>query len=75
MCFHIIRNARIENVGKYGSCMFSKLRMIWKQTGESQLRAAWAELDVLLHLPVHPNLVQCYGGYVAPPPGAFPYNR
>ena len=30
--FHIIRNARIENVGKYQSCMVSKLRMIWKQT-------------------------------------------
>ena len=30
--FHIIRNARIENVGKYQSCMVSKLRIIWKQT-------------------------------------------
>ena len=30
--FHIIRNARIENVGKSQSCMVSKLRMIWKQT-------------------------------------------
>ena len=30
--FHIIRNARIENVGKSQSCMFSKLRIIWKQT-------------------------------------------
>ena len=30
--FHIIRNARIENVGKNQSCMVSKLRIIWKQT-------------------------------------------
>ena len=27
--FHIIRNARIENVGKSQSCMVSKLRIIW----------------------------------------------
>ena len=32
MRFHIIRNARIENVGKYQSCMVSNLRIIWKQT-------------------------------------------
>ena len=30
--FHIIRNARIKNVGKSQSCMVSKLRIIWKQT-------------------------------------------
>ena len=30
--FHIIRNARMENVGKSRSCMVSKLRMICKQT-------------------------------------------
>ena len=30
--FHIIRNARIENVGKSQSCMVSKSRMLWKQT-------------------------------------------
>ena len=30
--FHIIRNACIEYVGKYQSCMVSKLRIIWKQT-------------------------------------------
>ena len=30
--FHIIRSARIENVGKSQSCMVSKLRIIWKQT-------------------------------------------
>ena len=29
--FHIIRNARMENVGKSQSCMISKLRIIWKQ--------------------------------------------
>ena len=29
--FHIIRNALIENVGKYQSCMVSKLRIIWKE--------------------------------------------
>ena len=32
VCFHIIRNVRIENVGKYQSCMVSKLQIIWKQT-------------------------------------------
>ena len=30
--FHIIGHARIENVGKYQSCMVSKLPIIWKQT-------------------------------------------
>ena len=30
--FQIIRNACIENVGKYQSCMVSKLPIIWKQT-------------------------------------------
>ena len=30
--FHIIRNACIETVFKYQSCMVSKLRIIWKQT-------------------------------------------
>ena len=34
--FHIIRNARIENVGKSQSCMVSKLRIIWKQTVSPQ---------------------------------------
>ena len=29
---HIIRNARIENIGKSQSCMVSKLRIICKQT-------------------------------------------
>ena len=29
---HIIGNAHIENVGKYQSCMVSKVRIIWKQT-------------------------------------------
>ena len=32
VCLKIIRNARLENVGKYQSCMVSKLRIIWKQT-------------------------------------------
>ena len=31
MRFHIIGNARIKNVGKYQSCMVSKLPVIWKQ--------------------------------------------
>ena len=31
---YIIRNARIENVGKSQSCMVSKLRMICKQGGQ-----------------------------------------
>ena len=30
--FHIIRNARIEYVGTYQSCMVSKVRIVWKQT-------------------------------------------
>ena len=30
--FQIIRDARIENVGKSQSCMVSKLRIIWKET-------------------------------------------
>ena len=30
--FHIFRTARIQIVGKYQSCMGSKLRIIWKQT-------------------------------------------
>ena len=36
--FHIIRNGRIDNVGKSQSCMVSKLRIIWKQTVKMQLR-------------------------------------
>ena len=36
--FHIIRNARTENVGKSQSCMVSKLRIIWKQTVVVQSR-------------------------------------
>ena len=39
--FHIIRNACIENVGKYQSCMVSNLRIIWKQTVSSSLAACW----------------------------------
>ena len=34
--FHIIRNARIDNVGKSRSCMVSKVRIIWKQTVDQQ---------------------------------------
>ena len=30
--FQIIRNERVENVGKSQSCMVYKLRIIWKQT-------------------------------------------
>ena len=30
--FHIIRNARMEHVAKYHSCMISNLRIILKQT-------------------------------------------
>ena len=30
---HIIRSARIENVGESQSCMFSKLRIIWNRRG------------------------------------------
>ena len=38
--FHIIRNARIENVGKSQSCMVSKVRIIWKQTVDTDEAAA-----------------------------------
>ena len=34
----IIRNARIENVGKYQSCMVSKLTIICKQVNEEESR-------------------------------------
>eukprot|EP01048_Picozoa_sp_COSAG05_P014478 COSAG05_NODE_1644_length_4351_cov_343.181091_4_plen_155_part_00 len=32
MCFQIIGNERIKNVGKSQSCMVSKLPIIWKRT-------------------------------------------
>ena len=47
--FHIIRNARIENVGKSQSCMVSKLRIIWKQTHPPHEIVATAALAVLAH--------------------------
>ena len=37
-------NARIENVGKYNSCMVSKLRIIWKRTRTS--RCIWRADDL-----------------------------
>ena len=41
--FHIIRNARIENVGKSQSCMVSKLRIIWKGcAAKTNCGAAWS---------------------------------
>ena len=40
--FHIIRNARIDNVGKYQLCMVSKLPIIWKQTVGSSTDGASA---------------------------------
>ena len=45
--FHIIRNACIDNVGKYQSCMVSKLRIIWKQTvpAASRSRAAFSAIS------------------------------
>ena len=42
--FHIIRNARIENVGKSQSCMVSKLRVIWKQ-GEEAAAGPWLPFE------------------------------
>ena len=33
--FHIIRNARIENVGTYQSCMVSKSRIVYMETDRS----------------------------------------
>ena len=38
--FHIIRNACIQTVGNYQSCMVSKLRIIWKQTVETAVFAS-----------------------------------
>ena len=40
--FHIVRNACIEYVGEYQSCMVSKLRIIWKQTVASLRQAHWS---------------------------------
>ena len=49
---HIIRNARIENVGKSQSCMVSKLRIICKQTVHVWWKfATHAVVDVLDQLP------------------------
>ena len=42
--FHIIRNARIENVGQSQSCMVSKLRIIWKQIVEERVETHHAIL-------------------------------
>ena len=40
--FHTILNARIEYVGKYRSCMGSKLRTLWKQTvGSRRMRVVY----------------------------------
>ena len=36
--FHIIRTARIDNVGKSQSCTVSKLPIIWKQTVVGPIR-------------------------------------
>ena len=46
--FHIIRNARIENVGKSQSCMVSKLRIIWKQTVALNLPSSDGGDDMVL---------------------------
>ena len=43
--FHIIRNARIENVGKSQSCMVSKLRIIWKQIRRHKNESRRAVID------------------------------
>ena len=48
--FHIICDARIENVGKYQSCMVSKLRMIYGNrarigTLAAEISAAEAEVE------------------------------
>ena len=45
---HIIRNERIENVGKYQSCMVSKLPIIWKRTRTTSiLLTGWLLAQVL----------------------------
>ena len=53
MRFYIIRNARIENVGKSQSCMVSKLRIIWKQTVR---RTLWQLRSVLVRIVLVINL-------------------
>ena len=51
----IIRNARIENVGKSQSCMVSTLRILWKQTvgkqggGDQATTNRWWWSDWLWH--------------------------
>jgi len=52
--FHIIRNARIENVGKSQSCMVSKLRIIWKQTVSGRRRGR----QEMLGAAVAPRLIR-----------------
>ena len=53
--FHIIRNACIENVCKYQSCMVSELRIIWKQTVSgwtgAEVSATKRSATVVVHLP------------------------
>ena len=65
--FHIIRNARIENVGKSQSCMVSKLRIIWKQTVLlPRGRARWSQRFVRQLRPftrsikvrLHPSIIR-----------------
>ena len=74
MRFHIIGNASIKNVGKYQSCMVSKLPIIWKRTrttaaggggsredGAAMLIDTQADIDVLrsdLELPPSPARVR-----------------
>ena len=75
MRFHIIRNARIENVGKSQSCMVSKLRIIWKQTvvcddvaPVTPVRAAAADLsEFATAAPVHADFLHGCAVRVAAP--------
>ena len=52
MRFRIIRNARIENVGKYQACVVSKLRIIYMETDRStEEHEGGAEEETQQHMP------------------------
>ena len=59
---HIIRNARLENVGKSQSCMVSNLRIIWKQTVEQMIRCFFIRRSFIIHSspPADSVLTECH---------------
>ena len=53
--FHIIGNARIKNVGKYQSCMVSKLPSIWMETDRTSDSTSWGLLTISWITITHDN--------------------